>query len=98
MQRNSEIFFSKVLCISWVPHINLTELNPKDTGLTFQAARSQAAASVNNAMDFGQLFMSFSFFLITAAIMLISLLFQFTMEKRTKETGTLLAVGMAWSY
>ena len=73
----------------------LTELNPKDTGLTFQAARSQAAASVNNAMDFGQLFMSFSFFLITAAVMLISLLFQFTMEKRTKETGTLLAVGIS---
>ncbi len=73
----------------------LTELNPQDTGLTFQAARLQASASVNNAMDFGQLFMSFSFFLITAAIMLISLLFQFTIEKRTKETGTLLAVGIS---
>ena len=73
----------------------LTELNPKDTGLTFQGARSQAAASVNNSMDFGQLFMSFSFFLITAAVMLISLLFQFTIEKRTRETGTLLAVGIS---
>jgi ABC-type antimicrobial peptide transport system permease subunit len=73
----------------------LTKLNPKDTGLTFQGARSQAAAAVNNAMDFGQLFMSFSFFLITAAVMLISLLFQFTMEKRTKETGTLLALGIS---
>ena len=73
----------------------LAELNPQDTGLTFQGARSQAAASVNNAMDFGQLFMSFSFFLIAAAVMLISLLFQFTLEKRTKETGTLLAIGIS---
>jgi len=72
----------------------LSKLNPTDTGLNFQSARAQASSSVNNAMDFGQLFMSFSFFLIAAAVMLISLLFQFTMEKRTCETGILLAVGM----
>ncbi|MDP6794052.1 MAG: FtsX-like permease family protein [Verrucomicrobiota bacterium] len=72
----------------------LSKLAPNDTGLTFQAARSKADASVNNAMDFGELFMYFSFFLIAAAVMLISLLFQFTMEKRTRETGTLLAVGI----
>jgi putative ABC transport system permease protein len=36
----------------------------------------------------------FSFFLVAAAVMLISLLFQFTMEKRTRETGTLLAIGI----
>ena len=45
-------------------------------------------------MDFGLLFMGFSFFLIASALMLISLLFQFTMEKRTRETGILLAVGI----
>ena len=72
----------------------LGKLKPTDTGLTFQPARAQASSSVTNAMDFGQLFMSFSFFLIAAAVMLISLLFQFTMEKRTRETGTLLAVGI----
>jgi len=73
----------------------LANIKPTDAGLTFQPARSQAAASVDNAMDFGQLFMSFSFFLIAAAVMLISLLFQFTMEKRTRETGTLLAIGIS---
>ena len=72
----------------------LGKLSPTDTGLTFQPSRAQASSSVKNAMDFGQLFMSFSFFLIAAAVMLISLLFQFTMEKRTRETGTLLAVGI----
>ncbi len=72
----------------------LSKLDPNDVGLNFQTVRSQADASVNNAMDFGQLFLYFSFFLVAAAVMLISLLFQFTMEKRTRETGTLLAIGI----
>ena len=72
----------------------LSKLDPNDAGLNFQTVRSQADASVNNAMDFGQLFLYFSFFLVAAAVMLISLLFQFTMEKRTRETGTLLAIGI----
>jgi len=72
----------------------LGNLNPEDAGLAFQSVRAQASSSVDNAMNFGQLFMSFSFFLIAAAVMLISLLFQFTLEKRTRETGTLLALGI----
>ena len=72
----------------------LGELTPADTGLAFRDIRGQADESVSNSMDFGGLFMSFSFFLIASAMMLISLLFQFTMEKRTRETGTLLALGI----
>ncbi len=72
----------------------LGNLNPEDAGLAFQSVRAQASSSVDNAINFGQLFMSFSFFLIAAAVMLISLLFQFTLEKRTRETGTLLALGI----
>ena len=72
----------------------LAKLNPIDTGLTFRDIRGQADDSVSNSMDFGLLFMGFSFFLIASALMLISLLFQFTMEKRTRETGILLAVGI----
>ena len=72
----------------------LAKLNPIDTGLTFRDIRGQADDSVGNSMDFGLLFMGFSFFLIASALMLISLLFQFTMEKRTRETGILLAVGI----
>jgi ABC-type lipoprotein release transport system permease subunit len=72
----------------------LGKLTPADTGLAFRDIRGQADESVSNSMDFGGLFMSFSFFLIASAMMLISLLFQFTMEKRTRETGTLLALGI----
>ena len=72
----------------------LGNIKPTDAGLAFQPARSQATASVDKAMNFGELFMGFSFFLIAAAVILISLLFQFTMEKRMRETGTLLAIGI----
>ena len=72
----------------------LGKLTPADTGLAFRDIRTQADESVSNSMDFGGLFTGFSFFLIASAVMLISLLFQFTMEKRTRETGTLLALGI----
>ncbi len=72
----------------------LSKLTPSDTGLTFIDIRAQADKAVSNSMDFSGLFMGFSFFLIASAVMLILLLFQFTMEKRTRETGTLLALGI----
>src|SRR5207302_1475683 len=43
--------------------------------------------------DFGQLFLGFSFFLIGAALLLMALLFQFGIEQRAPEIGTLLALG-----
>ena len=82
------------MCSSALGRALLGKLTPADTGLAFQNIRGQADKSVGNSMDFGGLFMGFSFFLIASAVMLISLLFQFTMEKRTRETGTLLALGI----
>ena len=45
------------------------------------------------AQDFGQLFLGFSFFLVVAALLLMALLFQFGLEQRAAEVGTLLALG-----
>ena len=39
-------------------------------------------------MDFGGLFIGFSFFLIAAALLLMALLFQFGLEQRATEIGT----------
>src|SRR5437899_12589197 len=39
------------------------------------------------------LFLGFSFFLIVAALLLMALLFQFGIEQRAAEIGTLLALG-----
>jgi ABC-type antimicrobial peptide transport system permease subunit len=70
-------------------------ISPDAVGLTFQPVRAQALAAGNQGQDFGQLFIGFSFFLIAAALLLMALLFQFGIEQRHAEVGTLLAVGFA---
>jgi ABC-type lipoprotein release transport system permease subunit len=73
----------------------LSRLTPASAGLSFVALREQAlaAAAGGQAAEFGGLFLSFSFFLIAAALILLGLLFELGMEKRAKEIGILLAVG-----
>jgi len=71
-------------------HVNL---DPAAIGFSFDPARERALAAANNAQDFGGLFLGFSFFLIAAALILMALLFQFSLEQRTEETGILLALG-----
>jgi putative ABC transport system permease protein len=71
----------------------LAHLDPASVGLTFQPVREQALNAVNQSLDFGQLFLGFSFFLIVAALLLMAMLFQFGIEQRATESGTLLALG-----
>lgn len=69
--------------------------DPAAAGFVFMPVREQALAAVEQSMDFGQLFVGMSFFLIVAALMLTALLFVFGVEHRSAELGVLLAVG--WS-
>jgi ABC-type lipoprotein release transport system permease subunit len=69
------------------------EFDPAAAGYVLQPVREQALASVENAMDFGQLFVGMSFFLIVAALMLTGLLFVFGIQNRAEEMGILLAMG-----
>jgi len=69
------------------------EIDPASVGLFFRPVREAALAASNQALDFGQLFLGLSFFLIVAALLLMGLLFAFGIEQRTAEVGTLLAVG-----
>jgi len=71
----------------------LARLKPADFGLVFQPVREQALKASREGQDFGGLFIGFSFFLIVAACVLVALLFQFGVEQRAKEVGTLLALG-----
>ena len=81
--------------ITAADHQILKNLNPASVGLSFLPVREQAlaAAATGQAEEFGGLFLSFSFFLIAAALILLGLLFQLGMEKRAKEIGILLALG-----
>jgi ABC-type antimicrobial peptide transport system permease subunit len=69
-------------------------LNPASIGLFFVPVRDQALAASSQALDFGQLFLGFSFFLIVAALLLTALLFALGVEQRADEIGLLLAIGL----
>lgn len=72
-----------------------SQLTPEQIGMTFVPVRSQAFAATNAPVDFGQLFLSFSFFLLVAAAVLTALLFVFSLEQRSDQTGLLLALGLS---
>jgi len=71
----------------------LAELDPADFGLAFRPVRQEAHRASEQALDFGQLFIGLSFFLIAAAVLLTALLFVFGIEQRAEQVGLLLAVG-----
>ncbi len=71
----------------------LANLKPEELGLRFEPVREQALKAAEESQDFGGLFLGFSFFLIIAALLLMAMLFQFGLEQRTSEIGTLLALG-----
>ena len=68
-------------------------IDPAALGFRTVNLREQALAATNAPVDFGELFVYFSFFLIAAAAVLTGLLFTFTIEQRAAEAGLLLAVG-----
>ncbi len=72
----------------------LAKLSPADVGLVFQPVRQQGLRASREGVDFGTLFVSLSFFLVVAAVLLMTLLFVFGIEQRSREVGTLRAVGL----
>jgi putative ABC transport system permease protein len=71
----------------------LANLHPAELGFQFQAVRDQALRAAEQSQDFGQLFIGFSLFLVVAALLLLAILFQFSLDQRQAEVGTLLALG-----
>lgn len=71
----------------------LANLKPEELGLRFEPVREQALKAAEGSQDFGGLFLGFSFFVIAAALLLMAMLFQFGLEQRGPEIGTLLALG-----
>ena len=71
----------------------LQNIAPEDVGLYFRDVKSIGQQAANNGIDFGQLFLSLSFFVIAASILLLVLIHKLNMESRQAETGLLLAQG-----
>ena len=73
----------------------LDAVDPASVGLFFQPVRAEAFEAAEQATDFGQLFLGFSFFLIAAAAVLMGLIFLFGIESRTQQVGILKAMGFS---
>ncbi len=73
----------------------VANLKPADLGFRLEPVREQALKAAAQSQDFGQLFLGFSFFLVVSALLLMALLFQFGLEQRMAEVGTLLALGFS---
>jgi putative ABC transport system permease protein len=71
----------------------LATISPGDVGLSVSPVRELALRASSQALDFGGLFIGFSFFLIAAALLLLSLVFRFSIDSRASEMGLLLALG-----
>lgn len=73
----------------------LDHVDPASLGLTFIPLRDQQLAAAAGSTDFSGLFIGFSFFLILAALILLSLLFRLSVEQRSRQLGLLAALGFA---
>ncbi|MGL6195033.1 MAG: ABC transporter permease, partial [Thermoguttaceae bacterium] len=65
-----------------------------DFGFVFQPVKQLGLQASTGTTPFNVLFISFSFFIIAAALMLVALLFQLSVERKVTQLGTLLAVGL----
>jgi ABC-type lipoprotein release transport system permease subunit len=68
-------------------------LDPAAMGFVFQPVREQGLAASAGTTPFGVLFLTFSAFVICAAVMLVVLLFRLGIDRRAAQIGMLLAVG-----
>ncbi len=65
-----------------------------ELGFAFQPVKRQGLAASAGTTPFSVLFVSLSFFLILAAVMLVALLFRLGVEMRASQVGILLALGL----
>jgi putative ABC transport system permease protein len=70
------------------------QLKPDQGGFIFNPVKAQGLAASSGTMDFGMLFLYFSFFLIVAALLLVGLLFRLNLDRRAGEFGLLVASGV----
>lgn len=65
------------------------------TGLMVQPVKFAGLAAASGTMDFSILFVSFSFFIILSAVILIRLLFKLGIDRRVSSIGLLSAIGFS---
>ncbi|UCE41353.1 MAG: ABC transporter permease [Candidatus Aminicenantes bacterium] len=73
----------------------INKLDPSDLGFVFRDVKKEGLRASSQSVNFSQLFLGLSFFIIVAALLLTSLLFVFNTENRSEENGLLRALGFS---
>ncbi|MEI7500098.1 MAG: ABC transporter permease [Bacteroidota bacterium] len=69
------------------------KIQPAQTGLFFRPVYQEGQVAANNSTDFGELFLSLSFFILLSALLLSAMLFSLLARSRLEETGLLSSIG-----
>jgi putative ABC transport system permease protein len=69
------------------------KIKPRDIGISILPVYEDGLRSANNGVDFGELFLSLSFFIIAAGILLTVLIYTLNTETRSRETAVLAGLG-----
>ncbi len=68
-------------------------LGPQKFGIRISPVKEEGMSAAHGGVDFSQLFMGLSFFLLIGGITLLALLYNLHLERRMEEAGTLKAMG-----
>ncbi|MBI3405183.1 MAG: ABC transporter permease, partial [Acidobacteria bacterium] len=68
-------------------------LDPATSGLRVIAVRSEGESSSQGAVNFGEYFLYFSFFIVASGLLLTGMFFKVSVEQRLREIGLLRALG-----
>lgn len=71
----------------------LASMSPELLNLRFNSVRNEGKQAADNMVDFGELFLSLSFFIIFAGILLTVLIYSLNLDSRSQENGILLGLG-----
>jgi putative ABC transport system permease protein len=68
-------------------------IRPEDYGVSVNAILKNGLKAAKSGVDFGQLFLALSFFIIVSGILLTVLFFKFQISRRNTQIGTYSAIG-----
>jgi ABC-type antimicrobial peptide transport system permease subunit len=71
----------------------MRKIKPGQAGMVFRPVYQEGQLAAANSTDFGELFLSLSFFILVSALLLTVMLFSLLAQSRTGETGLLSSIG-----
>lgn len=91
--RFNDSIFTKTLPEKSIDPEILSTISPEDLNLKVTDVKQSGIEASQNGVDFGQLFLALSFFVILAGLILTGMLYVLNLKKRQVEAGMLMSLG-----